>query len=347
MASMKLQFTWKTLLLPAVGLLAFFLYLYIFNVGIPKIIATVQRIEVSFYLLAIAAVTLETFFFALSWRSLLSFLSVRLSVVKSFLYVWFGIFVDTIIPAESISGEISRVYLVTREQDEATGKVVASLVTQRLIGMGINVVSLFVGAAALLMRHQLSGIVLNLTVFLVASTLIFLVLLLLLCIKERWTLKIIDVIIRFAEYITRRRWNLKNVRKEVVKAAKAFHNAMKEFGRAPKTLFTPAFFSVLSWIFSLAVAYLVFWSIGLPSIPWSVIIVTCSIVAAVKAVPLGVPFEAGLPEITMSTLYILLGVSPSVAATATILTRILTVWLRFFIGFAVQQYLGIKAVTTK
>jgi uncharacterized protein (TIRG00374 family) len=347
MASMKLQFTWKTVLLPAMGLLAFFVYLYIFNVDIPTIIATVRHIDLSFYLLAIAAVTLETFFFALSWRSLLNFLSVKLSVVKSFLYVWFGIFVDTIIPAESISGEISRIYLVTREQDEATGKVVASLVTQRLMGMGINVVSLFVGATALLMRQQLSGIVLNLTVFLAVSTLIFLVLLLLLCIKERWTLKIIDIAIRFAEYVTRRRWNLTNVKKQAVKAAKAFHNAMKAFGRAPKTLFAPALFSVLSWVFNLAVAYLVLWSIGLPSVPWSVIIVTCSIVAAVKAVPLGVPFEAGLPEITMSTLYIVLGVPPKVAATATILTRILTVWFRFFVGFGVQQWLGMKAITTK
>lgn len=347
MASTKLQFTWKTVLLPAMGLLAFFAYLYIFNVDIPAIIATVQHIDLPFYLLAIAAVTLETFFFALSWRSLLNFLSVKLSVVKSFLYVWFGIFVDTIIPAESISGEISRMYLVTREQGEATGKVVASLVTQRLMGMGINVVSLFVGATALLMNQQLSGIVLNLTMFLAASTLIFLVLLLLLCIKERWTLKIIDISIRFAEYVTRRRWNLTNVKKEVVKAAKAFHHAMKEFGRAPKTLLTPALFSVLSWIFSLAVAYLVFWSLELPSIPWSVIIVTCSIVAAVKAVPLGVPFEAGLPEITMSTLYIVLGVQPNVAATATILTRILVVWFRFFVGFAVQQWLGMKAIITK
>jgi uncharacterized membrane protein YbhN (UPF0104 family) len=81
---------------------------------------------------------------------------------------------------------------------------------------------------------------------------------------------------------------------------------------------------------------------------WSVIIVTGAIVAAVKAIPIGVPFEVGLPEITMTTLYTVL--SPDmpldVAATATILTRILTVWLRFFGGFIVQQWLGIKGIKT-
>ncbi|MDI6846863.1 MAG: lysylphosphatidylglycerol synthase transmembrane domain-containing protein [Candidatus Bathyarchaeia archaeon] len=344
MASKRFQITWKTVLLPALGLLAFFLYLYLFNVDVPKIIATAQRINLTIYSLAIVAVIFETFFFALSWHSLLNFLSVKLSVMKSFLYVWFGIFMDTLIPAESISGEISRIYLVTREQNGTSGKVVASLVAHRLMGMGINIVSLLVGTVVLLMGKQFNGIVLNVTLFLIAATTIFLILLILLSVKERWTLKIIDVAIRFVEYVGRGRWKLLNIREEVVKAAKMFHNSMKEFGRAPKTLFTSLFFHVLSWLFSIGVSYLVFLSIG-PPIHWSVIILTCSIVATVKAIPLGVPFEAGLPEITMSTLYIVLGVQPDISATTTILIRISTVWLRFFIGFAVQQWLGIKAIT--
>ena len=344
MASKRFQITWKTVLLPALGLLAFFLYLYIFNVDIPKIIATVQHIDLTIYFLAIVAVMFEVFFFALSWRFLLNFLSVKLSVAKSFLYVWFGIFMDILIPAESISGEISKIYLVTREQNGTSGKVVASLVTHRLMGTGTHIVSLFVALFILLTGGQFNGIVLNLTLLLIVATTIFLVLLILLCVKERWTLKIIDAAIRFVEYVSRGRWKLVNVREEVVKAAKMFHNSMKEFGRAPKTLFTSLFFHVLSWLFSIGVSYLVFLSIGFP-IHWSVIILTCSIVAAVKAIPLGVPFEAGLPEITMSTLYIVLGVQPDISATATILIRILTVWLRFFIGFAVQQWLGIKAIT--
>jgi hypothetical protein len=81
------------------------------------------------------------------------------------------------------------------------------------------------------------------------------------------------------------------------------------------------------------------------SVPFGVVIVICAIVAAVRAIPLGVPFEAGLPEITMSTLYILLGVPPDVSATVTLLYSFLTVWLRFFLGFAIQQWLGIKAIT--
>jgi uncharacterized protein (TIRG00374 family) len=351
MASRKFQITWKTILLPALGLLAFFLYLYLFGVDIPTIIATAQRIDLSIYLLAIFALILETFLFSLSWRSLINFLSVKLSVTKSFLYVLYGIFMDIVIPAESISGEISRIYLVTREQNGTSGKVVASLVAHRLMGMSINIASLLIGMVALLIGKQLSGIVLNLTLFLVIATVTFLALLVLLSVKERWTLKIIRTVIGFVERIGKGKWKLAKIRAEVTKAARMFHNSMKEYGHAPKTLLTSLSLYVFSWLLSLTITYLVFLSLGY-SIHWSIIIFTWSIVVAVKAIPLGVPFEAGLPEITMSTLYmallpeIPLDIRATICGTATILIRILTVWLRFFIGFVVQQWLGIKAITT-
>jgi len=59
-----------------------------------------------------------------------------------------------------------------------------------------------------------------------------------------------------------------------------------------------------------------------------------------------VPFEVGLPEITMTTLYVGLGVPGEISATATILSRIITLWLRFFIGFLAQQWLELKPILT-
>ena len=344
MVSMKFKVTWKTILLPVLGLITFFIYLYLFNVDIPVIIATVQRINLSIYLIGVAFIVLDVFFFALSWYFLLDFLSVKLSVIKSFLYVWYGTFMDIVIPAESISGEILRIYLVAREQNGSSGKVVASLFTQRLMGMGINLTSLLIGVSILLTKTQASGIVLNLTVFLTIATAIFLSLLILLCFKREWTLKIIDAGIKLVGYLSRGRWKPTRIREDLIRAAILFHDSMQTFGHAPKTILTSLVFSVISYLFNVGVAYLVFLSMGFP-VHWDIIIVTYSIVFAIQGIPLGVPFEAGLPEITMTTLFIMLGVPPQISATATILTRILTLWLKFFIGFAVQQWLEIKTIT--
>jgi uncharacterized membrane protein YbhN (UPF0104 family) len=72
------------------------------------------------------------------------------------------------------------------------------------------------------------------------------------------------------------------------------------------------------------------------------IFIVSSIVVAVKSVPIGVPFEVGLPEITMTTLFASMGVPAGIAATATILSRIITLWLRFGIGFAAEQWVELR-----
>src|SRR3989337_4568926 len=137
----KPKVTRKTAVFPIVGLVAFFLYIYLFQVDIPAIIATAQTADPIPYALAIALSIVEVLFFSISWRVLLNFLSIKLSVMKAYLFVWYGIFLDIVIPAESVSGELVRVYLIQREQGiTSCGPTTASLVTHRLLGMALNVV---------------------------------------------------------------------------------------------------------------------------------------------------------------------------------------------------------------
>ncbi|MEM4704050.1 MAG: lysylphosphatidylglycerol synthase transmembrane domain-containing protein [Candidatus Bathyarchaeia archaeon] len=345
MDSKQYKITKKTLILPILGILAFIIYLYLFNVDIPTIIAKVREINLPIYLVAAFLTVFETLFAALSWRSLLNFLSVKLSVVSAYMYTWYGIFVDIIIPAESLSSEVARIYLVTREQEGTTGKVVASLVIQRFIGMSINIASLTIGAIVLLTSPQISVAMLTLTLFLAFLTALFFCLLMLLCTKKGLVLKIIDSIIRFASFISRGKWNLSRFKQEAVKQAEIFQESMKGFKLGRKALFTSAIFYIFSWALSLYMVHLVFLSLNFP-IRWETILLTYSIVAGVRAIPLGIPFEVGLPEITMTTLYVWSGVPFDIAATSTILSRILTIWLKFFIGFGMQQWLELKRLKT-
>ena len=144
----KYTVTWKTLILIPMGLIAFLAYVYVFRVDIQDIVAKVQHINLNFYVLATVAAVLDTLFFTFAWHSLLRFLKVKVSLFKSFLFVWIGIFVDGLIPAESISGEVTKIYLVNKEHDGTAGAATASVVAQRLIGMGLNVTTLLIGAVS-------------------------------------------------------------------------------------------------------------------------------------------------------------------------------------------------------
>ncbi|MEM4713557.1 MAG: lysylphosphatidylglycerol synthase transmembrane domain-containing protein, partial [Candidatus Bathyarchaeia archaeon] len=249
----------------------------------------------------------------------------------------------------SISGEISRAYLIIREQgNDVSGKVVASLVTHRLIGMGIGAATIGTGTIMLLIA-PVNPLIFNLSVFVTAATIFFTVLLVILCVKISWTLKLIDRIIKIFEFISKSRWKsrLAKAREDVLKIVGTFHDSMKEYAHAPRVVLTSIILSAFSWLSYLAICYIVFLALGFKDLSLNmigIIFVTQSITTAIRSIPIGVPFEVGLPEITMTTLYVVFGIPFDVSATATILTRILSLWLKFFVGFAIQQWVEISSI---
>ncbi len=121
---------------------------------------------------------------------------------------------------------------------------------------------------------------------------------------------------------------------------------MKDLLRNPRHLAVPSIYLALNWAASMCIAYLVFISLGL-NVSWGVILITTSLVTAIKSIPVGIPFEVGLPEITMTTLYVSLGIPADIAATSTILSRLITLWLRFGVGFAAYQWTETRHALTK
>lgn len=337
----KPKLTWKTAVFPLLGLLGFFLYIYLFHVDILGILATARSANPFIYSVAILFGLLDVLFFTISWRVLANYLSIKMTAVRAYLYVWYGIYVDTIVPAQSISGELTRTYLCTRDKCGPFGKVVASLYTHRLLGMALNVVALVAGIILLTFGGNVNPLIFNAIVLVAAAIIGIMVLMIVLGFKQQWTLKVINFTTNLAHKITMGKWKLANLKEQAVEITKHFHDAMKEFRHNPKAIAGSLFYLIISWFFSLSIPYLVFMSLGHP-VSWSIIIVTSAIFLAVKAIPIGIPFEVGLPEAVMTTLYISMGIYGPLAATATILTRIITLWFRFFIGFGAQQWLELK-----
>ncbi len=346
MQQVKPQLTVKTVILPIVGIIAFLLYIYLFNVDIPQIIETVQHVQPIPYAAAVLISFIEILFYALSWRSILSGLNVKLSKIKSYIYVCCGLFMDILIPAESVSGEICRVYLVNREQRGVTGKVVASLMTYRLLSMVMNTAFLVLGAVLLFGVVQINPLVSSVIQLFIAVTVGLIALFLGICWKETLTLKIINFVIRVGEFLSRGKWHLEKIREDALNASKSFHSSMKDLLRNPRHLAVPSIYLALNWAASMCIAYLVFISLGL-NVSWGVILITTSLVTAIKSIPVGIPFEVGLPEITMTTLYVSLGIPADIAATSTILSRLITLWLRFGVGFAAYQWTETRHALTK
>ncbi len=323
------------------GILIFLAYIYFF-VGITEIVAIIQSVNLFYYGIAVGVLFLNMLVNSLAWQYFLRPLSVKVPLRKTFLFTWIGIFVDLLVPAESISGDASKVYLMTKESGENAGKVVASVVSYRILAMTISLGSLIFSSIALYtIQYELPAFVLNLVLLIIVGTGITLVFIFLCILKETLTQRIIDAVLRFLAFITRGRLKLDSMRTKATKALSAFHGSIGILLKNPKSLGPPVFFALVSWLLSVLLAYLVFVSLG-QQVDFILIMVVHSISVNIQSIPLGIPAEVGVVEIVMTSLYGLLGVEAGIAAAATVLIRLLSVWLRIIVGFLVIQWIDLK-----
>ena len=326
-----------------IGLLIFVGYLYFF-VDIPEMLTIIQRVNLFYYLLAVAVLLLNMLASSLTWQYFLRPLSVNVPFRKTFLFTWIGVFVDLLIPAESISGDASKAYLMSKDSGENAGKVVASIVSHRILSMIITLSSLIISSLSLfILQYELPALISNLILLVAVGTAISLVFIVLLCIREQLTQKLIDLLLRFFAFILKGRLKLTSLRAKARKALSAFHESIEVLGRHPRSFVRPVFFSIVAWFLGVLLSYLVFFSLGHP-VSFVLVTIVYSISVTIQTVPLGIPGEVGLVEIVMTSLYGLLGVPLGISAAATVLIRVLWVWLRLLLGFVAVQWIGIKTL---
>jgi len=340
------------------GLLVIILYVYFF-VDIYGMIMFLRRVNPFYYSLAVIALLLDTLFFALTWHYFLEPLSVKAPFRKTLLFVWAATFVDILVPAESVSGDISRGYLMSKETGETernTGKIAASLVSHRILVSVVVLSSLVISCLFLISEYKipeqpvLGMSISNWIILVTLGTVIILLFLSALALKEEITRRITNSLFKVVVFISKGRWQLTGWKSRVQKALDAFHYAIKIFRRSPSSLARPIVFASLSRLFSLLISSLVFISLGQP-IHFGVVMVVHSLSCAIQSIPLGVPAEVGLTEVAMISLYtaFLSGIPGiidvgALSAAATFLIRILTVGLRLFIGFVAIQWIGARGL---
>jgi len=343
----EMRFPKRTgILLLITGLFVFLLYLY-FLVPLEDFVATIQQADPFYYSLAFIALILAVAFYSLTWHNLLKLLSVKTSFMKTFQFIWIGTFVDLLVPAESVSGDISRIYLMSKESGENAGKVVASVVSHRILSGVVTFGGFIIGSVYFVLKYQPSLIVLEFIGIVAISSTVSLSLLFYLSTERQPTKRIVNWLINLLARLSRGRWRLDNLKSSAERMLNAFHDGIATLGVRPRGLVLPSFLAILAWFFDVLIAVLVFYSLGSfnVNISLSAIVIVYSIIVGIQNMPIGVPGELGLPEIAMTSLYMLLGVPTlAMSAVATVLIRILTFWMRLLIGGVAVQWLGIKGL---
>ncbi len=318
------------------GLVAFLLYVFFF-VNPAQIVATLAKTNLAIYAFAFVAFGLSTFFSSLVWNSLLNNLSVKISKRKTFLFTWVGLFFDATVPQLGWSAEISKTYLLAKDVKVEAGRVVASVVGQKIFTMTIAITALSTGLILVLLSYSLPLVSIVLISLVLTLSILTLAVVYYVSFKPRTTKKLLNAAIKIALFF-RKSWDPQNFKTKAEETLDNFHSGFKQLKSNPKGLILPICYAVTAFLFEVSVVFLTFLALGQP-VPIDVVLIVFTITGTLQTVGVAI---FGFPELIMTLTFTALYIEPAVAVSVALLTRVVNLWFRLFVSYLALQWAGIK-----
>ena len=331
------RFSKKILLFISFGLLTLVLYLYYF-VGTVNIVYVISQTDPLYYASAFIAFVVGVFFASLAWHSLLNNLTVKVKIRRILLLMWVGLFFDATVTEPGWSGDLSKSYMLARTSGEDVGKIVASVVSQKIIGIVVTIVDLILGLSLLALNYTLSTVVLIFISIVLFLSVFSLVIVWYVSAKPEATKRMLGWLIAAISFFRRGRWNSSDFQLRTERLLDRFHQGMRTLSARPKALARPVMFSSLSWGFDVSVVFLTFASFGYP-IPVDKVLIVYALTGSLQI--MGISF-VGFTEIIMSGAYTVLGIPAALSLSATLLTRVVTLWFKLIVSYVALQWTGVE-----
>lgn len=333
----------KIILFIALGLTAFILYLYLY-VGTGNFVDEIRRANLYYYGSAFFAFFMAAFFSAVTWHSLLEALDIKSSFRRLLFLTWAGYFLDATLPEPGWSGDISKAYMLSKKEDSDAGKTVASVVSQKIIGMAVTIVILVLGFGLLSLNVKLPEQVLIFFGVVMAISVASFLVVFYLSRSTKATKSVVNgLLIPLMSFILRKRFNEAQFRQDAEHFLNIFHEGIKTLSEKKKALLLPIGFYLVSVAFDVSIVFFVFASLGYP-IPVDRILIVYALTGTLASI--GVSF-VGLTEIIMTTAYQVLSIPLAVSFSVTLLTRIVTLWFKLIAGYVTFQWASISIMISK
>jgi uncharacterized protein (TIRG00374 family) len=307
------------------AVLAFYLYSF---AGIGAVAKEFMDINLYYYVLGFVAVVMGVLCLSLSWNNLLSGLQLRISRWRTFLFEWVGLFIDEVIPG-GISGDFFKAYLISRDTEYDTGKVVSTVVVQKLFGVVIVMVNLIAGLTLLTLNYGLQIGFLILSVVSISLLVALFVAFVYFSVNPKATERAVGGIARFISLVRRKTWDKKHFQESAKKTLGPFHEGIESLRGNPKVLVKAAIFSALATVCDVTLVVLVFRALSFP-LPLDKALIVYALTISLQTSGVAV---IGFTEVLMSSLYIALGVSKELSIAATLLIRFASLWFKLAIAF--------------
>ncbi len=333
----------KIILFVVLGLAVFILYMY-FYVGAGNFIDVVKTANIYYYTSAFVAFFMAALVSAVTWHSLLAGLNVKSSFRRVLFLTWAGYFFDTTLPEPGWSGDISKAYMLSKKDNEDVGKTVASVVSQKIIGMAVTILILVVGFSLLALSVRVPQEVMVFFGAVMAVSVASFLVVYYMSTSPKATNAVLNwLLIPLLSFFLRKRFSQEQFRADSERFLSIFHRGIDTLSSEKKALLRPVCFYILSVAFDVSIVFFVFASLGYP-IPVDRVLIVYALTGTLASI--GVSF-VGLTEIIMTTAYQVLSIPLAVSFSVTLLTRIVTLWFKLVVGYVTFQWASLGILVGK
>ena len=321
------------------------LAIYIYFIGFWNVIAVISRLDLRIVLAAVAIDIFCIGLLAYSWKLLLT--GGRLGFPLAYEIILVSMFGDMMIPTGSISGEIMRISMTNKRAGISVGEVTCSVFLHRLL-LGVTF-GLVLGVAFLVLTLlDLAALPLVIILGTIAIGSIVLGAFGLFAafnierfdgLIERWSERVVRVIRFFRRGIER-----DFIRGKISEGRVNFQRAILLVRR--RNMVASTLVMLARWFMIALIPYLMFLSLGYP-VKYEFILIISIFLSMVNLMPIGIPGLVGVMEIAMTAVFVGFGIPADIAASATLLTRLVVFWFELglaTLGVSLQGVRGLMAI---
>ncbi|MGQ9759907.1 MAG: lysylphosphatidylglycerol synthase transmembrane domain-containing protein [Candidatus Methanomethylicaceae archaeon] len=323
-----------------IGAAIFVIYLYLAD--LEEIISTIMSLDIKIALVTVIIDLTCIGLFSLGWYVLLR--NPGMSFRDCFEIVLVSIFGDLMIPTASISGEFFRVSLAVKRGKIQVSEATASVLLHRIL------LALTFGIVLLISIFYLLGLdivplaeVYALGIIAIADLTLGIVVMYAALRAQIFEKYVERIAMKLGGVLKRVRpnHNPDSLRLSILGGFRTFVNAIK--GIKASTFILSFLILMVRWFLIATVPYIMFISLGRPVSYWLVLGVSV-FVSMVQMIPIGIPGMVGIMEVSMTAFFMGFGIPPPLAASATILTRLVIFWFELILSAVAASIQGVRGL---
>lgn len=327
----------KTAVLIVIGLAIYLVYLYM--VGIGDLTNALASVDVKLIVLALIVSLVGNLFHAAGWWVLLRHMKYQISLGWAYIIYLSSIFFTNLVPSAAISGEVAKIYFIQKSVPGTRfDRTFAAGLMSRLLEVVPVAIGAIIGVVFLTLYYDLPTWALAFCALIAAAISIMALFVLAISMNPRLLKSIAGTLIRTISKIFKS-MDTVAINSKVEALVAQFDTSMREIAGQKLLILKSLVLILIAWVFDVSVAYIAFRAIGFSVSP-GIVMTVYSMMVLLQLIPTFVPGGLGIVDAVMTVLYESSGMTKIVAASATIIIRMVTLGFLTAVGGLATLFLA-------